>query len=335
MKMKYLNPIALLAAAFFTFNCAAAVPESKNYDQFINKMVKQHHFDKQQLQQLFKSVEIKQSILKAMSSPAEGLPWYKYRKIFLTDKRIQGGVTFWKEYEPVLSAVEQQTGVPAEIIIAIIGVETRYGGNTGSYRVIDALSTLGFAYPKRSKFFLSELEHFLILCRDQDMDPLKPTGSYAGAMGWPQFMPSSYRSYAADFEGDNKHDIWNNPADVIASVANYFVKHHWQPGQPVTFEVSVKGNDYKKAISKGLKPDISVRKLKTLNVQVPAQLSDQEQVRLLQFELEKGYQYWVGLTNFYVITRYNHSPLYAMAVYQLSQEILKNKPKPVQHKPAF
>ena len=190
------------------------------------------------LMSLFQSVEIKEDILKRISSPAEGLPWYKYRKIFMTEARINGGVKFWRENEPALTAVEKQTGVPAEIIIAIIGVETLYGQKTGNYRVIDALSTLAFAYPPRSKFFLSELENFLLLCRDEHINPLEPTGSYAGAMGMPQFMPSSFRTYAVDFDNDNHRDIWHNKSDVIASVANYFVKHQWQTGQAIAIPVS-------------------------------------------------------------------------------------------------
>ncbi|MCK5190946.1 MAG: lytic murein transglycosylase, partial [Methylococcales bacterium] len=204
-------------------NALAAIEETELFNGFVSNMVEKHQFDDAELKQLFQAVDIKGNIIKAMERPAEGMPWYKYRKIFMTDKRIKGGVKFWQENEVTLSEVESKTGVPAEIIVAIIGVETQYGGNTGHHRVIDALSTLGFAYPKRSKFFLSELENFLILCREEKMNPLEPTGSYAGAMGIPQFMPSSYRAYAADFENDKKRDIWNNPADAIASVANYFI----------------------------------------------------------------------------------------------------------------
>ena len=288
-------------------------------------MVEKHQFDDAELKQLFQSVEIKEKIIKTMERPAEGLPWYKYRKIFMTDKRIKGGVKFWQENEVALSEVEAETGVPAEIIVAIIGVETQYGENTGHHRVIDALSTLGFAYPKRSKFFLGELESFLILCREEKMNPLDPTGSYAGAMGIPQFMPSSYRAYAADFENDKKRDIWNNPADAIASVANYFIKHHWLKGGAVAFPVTTEGDAYQQALTKGLKPDLKWNELQALSVNSQQTLKQDESVKLLAYQQEEASDLWIGLHNFYVITRYNHSPLYAMAVYQLSTAIAEKR----------
>ena len=304
-----------------SFNALAAIEETELFNGFVNTMVEKHQFDDAALKQLFQSVEIKENIIKAMERPAEGLPWYKYRKIFMTDKRILGGVTFWQENEVALLEVESKTGVPAEIIVAIIGVETQYGGNTGHHRVIDALSTLGFAYPKRSQFFLGELESFLILCREEKMNPLEPTGSYAGAMGIPQFMPSSYRAYAADFENDKKRDIWNNPADAIASVANYFIKHNWQKGGDVAFPVTTEGDTYQQALTEGLKPDLKWLDLQALSVSSQQTLKQDEIVKLLSYQQEEQNDLWVGLHNFYVITRYNHSSLYAMAVYQLSQAV--------------
>ncbi|MDD1629019.1 MAG: lytic murein transglycosylase B [Methylococcaceae bacterium] len=293
-------------------------------------MVTTHQFDESELNELFQAVEIKEDILKKISSPAEGLPWYKYRKIFITEARINNGVKFWQENESALTAVEQLTGIPAEIIIAIIGVETSYGQKTGNYRVIDALSTLAFAYPPRSKFFLSELENFLLLCREEHINPLEPVGSYAGAMGMPQFMPSSFRAYAADFDNDSHRDIWHNKGDVIASVANYFVKHQWQAGQAIAIPVEATGENYKTALTKGLKPDLRLAELESLNLKISRSLPLNTKVKLLAFEQEPfgqkpGEELWAGLDNFYVITRYNHSPLYAMAVYQLSQSILNKK----------
>lgn len=310
---------------FFSTNVLASIEESEQFSQFVNKMVKEHQFNETELKQLFKSVEIKQNIIKTMTRPAEGLPWHKYRKIFMGDKRIKGGVKFWQENEAALTAVEEKYGVPAEIITAIIGVETLYGGNTGGHRVIDALSTLAFAYPKRSKFFTSELEHFLILCREEKMNPLEPKGSYAGAMGIPQFMPSSYRAYAADFENDEKRDIWSNNADAIASVANYFSKHHWKKGADVTFPVKAEGDAYQQVLSKKLKPEINWSELQALMVTAEHAIAADEKVKLLSYQQKKGNDLWVGLHNFYVITRYNHSRLYGMAVYQLSQAIVKER----------
>lgn len=303
----------------------AAIEAGKPLDAFVESMVSKHHFDEAELKRLFESVEIKDSILRAISAPAEAMPWYKYRKIFLTESRIKDGLRFWQDNEKVLSEVERQYGVPPEIITAIIGVETRYGTHTGSYRVIDALSTLAFAYPKRSRFFTSELEQFLILCRDERLNPLEPMGSYAGAMGIPQFMPSSYVTYAADFDLDDKRDIWHNNADVIASVANYFARHRWRQGEAIAFPVTAAGETYRQALTKGLQPDVTIAQLEQWQVDVPAQLLRDQKGKLLSFEQENGDELWLALHNFYVITRYNHSPLYAMAVYQLSQAIAERK----------
>ncbi len=317
--------LLIVWGVIISFNSTAAFKETKLFNSFVNKLVEKHQFDRAELESLFQSVDIKKSIIEAMERPAEGMPWYKYRKIFITDSRIKGGIKFWEQNEIILAKVESDYGVPAEIIVAVIGVETRYGGNTGHHRVIDALSTLAFNYPKRSKFFLRELESFLILCREEKMNPLEPTGSYAGAMGIPQFMPSSYRAYAADFENDKKRDIWNNPADAIASVANYFVKHKWRNNGSVIFPVIAEGKAYQQALTKGLKPDFTGTELEALSIYFHQPVLTDEKVKLLAFKQEEGHDLWVGLHNFYVITRYNHSPLYAMAVYQLSDAIYKAK----------
>lgn len=302
-------------------NSFAMVENTPAVEQFVAKMVTQHHFDVQQLRILLQAAEIKPDILKKISSPAEGIPWYKYQRIFLTEKRIDGGIKFWKQNASTLRTVSARYGVPEEIIIAIIGVETQYGENVGNHRVIDALTTLGFAYPKRSAFFLSELENFLLLCREEGIDPLLPVGSYAGAMGLPQFMPSSYRNFAVDFEQDNARNIWKNPADAIASVGNYFAKHHWQKGGTVFIPALALDDQYKSALTKDVLPDFTLADLQRLNIQVAELSKLTEKVKLLAFEQEQGEDLWLGLHNFYVITRYNRSPLYAMAVYQLAQAI--------------
>ncbi len=320
-----LSPFAF---SLLLISCATTSPikDTESVHTFIEQMATKHQFDEAELNDLFATVEIKQDILKRIASPSEGLPWYKYRKIFLTDARIDAGVQFWRDNEPALAAAEKQYGVPPEIIIAIIGVETLFGKNTGNHRVIDALSTLGFAYPPRSKFFLSELENFLLLCRDEHINPADPLGSYAGAMGMPQFMPSSFRSYAVDFDNDNRRDIWHDSSDVIASVANYFAKHHWQAGQPIAVPVTAKDSNYKSVLNKDLKPDLSVTELESLNLIISRQIPLDSKVKLLSFEQQQqGEELWAALDNFYVITRYNHSPLYAMAVYQLSLSILNKK----------
>jgi membrane-bound lytic murein transglycosylase B len=209
------------------------------------------------------------------------------------------------------------------MIVSIIGVETYYGRIAGSYRVIDALSTLAFDYPRRSEFFTKELKHFLILTRDQGMDPLLLKGSYAGAMGYGQFMPSSYRSYAIDFDGDEKADIWNNPVDAIGSVANYFKAHGWTEGDPVIVAANATAAIPEEMMSRGrnLKPRFSVAEFTAAGLEPTMQTDPEAEAIGIEFELADGMEYWLGLHNFYVITRYNHSAMYAMSVYQLSQRI--------------
>ena len=306
-------------------SCVTNLKSSETINAFIDQMVAKHKFERSELIELFENVEIKQDILKRIASPSEGMPWYKYRKIFLTEARILAGVQFWRDNESSLAAAERQYGVPPEIIIAIIGVETSFGKNTGNHRVIDALSTLAFAYPPRSNFFSSELENYLLLCRVEHIQPTAPLGSYAGAMGMPQFMPSSFRAYAVDFDNDNRRDIWHNNGDVIASIANYFAKHHWQAGQPVAVPVTARGENYKSVLNSDLKPNLRLAELESLNLIISRQLPLDSKVKLLSFEQAQGEELWAGLDNFYVITRYNHSPLYAMAVYQLSLSILNKK----------
>lgn len=313
--------LALAWAA--TAATVSSVAAADGQPAFIAEMARKHHFDAAALAQMFHQVERQPLILERIAKPAEAKPWHAYRKIFLTEARIQRGLAFWREHAQVLALVQDSYGVPAEIIIGILGVETGYGQNTGGFRVIDALSTLAFGYPKRAEFFRKELEEYLLLCREEKTDPLQPKGSYAGAMGLPQFMPSSFRHYAADFDGDQRRDIWNNPRDAIASVANYFVAHGWRRGEAVAAAAasSVQGEGYRQWLDKDLKPRHSLAQLQAAGVQVPAGWAPATPAKLLALEQEQGYDYWLGLHNFYVITRYNHSPLYAMAVYQLGQAV--------------
>lgn len=270
---------------------------------------------------LLDQAERKQSILDAISRPAEKTkPWYDYRKIFLTDKRAREGVAFAQQNAETLAKVSDQTGVPASVITAIIGVETFYGRITGSYRVIDALATLAFDYPKRSPFFTRELQNFLVLAYESGKDPLALKGSYAGAMGYGQFMPSSYRAYAVDYDGDGVADIWTNADDAIASVANYFLRHGWQPGAPVIVPANYDG-DSSEIFAGGLKPEKTVGELAEEGF-APRSATDISLVATpLRLEGSEGYEYWLCLENFYVITRYNHSAMYALSVWQLSLEI--------------
>jgi len=294
---------------------------TKKVRAFVDEMVSKHKFNKKKLNKLLSQGVLKTSIIDAMTRPAEGKPWHEYRNIFIKPARIKGGVKFWKENEATLKRAERKYGVPPEFIVAIIGVETRYGANTGSYRVIDSLMTLGFNYPKRSKFFRSELEQFLLLTREEKLDPLSLKGSYAGAMGKPQFISSSYRHYAVDFDNDGTRDLLGNTVDVIGSVANYFSRHHWVAGQAVVSKAKVKGSKYKKLVKKGLKPKTPLSQFSKYDVTFSDKISGKLKAALIELDGKKGKEYWVGLKNFYVITRYNRSPLYAMAVFQLSQEI--------------
>jgi len=294
---------------------------------FAQEMVEQHGFGQGELQPLFVSATKKQSILDAISRPAEKrLTWKEYRKIFLTKTRTTSGVAFWKDNEIILERAEAEFGIPAEIIVAIIGVETLYGKRKGSYRVIDALSTLAFDYPPRSKFFRGELKEFLLLAREQKQDPLVLTGSYAGAMGYGQFIPSSYRAYAIDYDKDGFADIWNNTEDAIGSVANYFKRHGWKKGELVVVRSRVQKKYDEMVVNKSLKPTNKVGELEALGFKSVTPLKAKgAPATAMRLEGEWGTEFWLGLHNFYVITRYNHSRLYAMAVWQLSQKIVEAK----------
>jgi membrane-bound lytic murein transglycosylase B len=315
-----LRKISLTCLCALLSSCATYVKDEPEYTGFIEQMRDAHHFDSSELAALFDDVKINQDILKKIASPSESLPWYKYRKIFLTKKRIADGVEFWRQHQATLRAVEAKYGVPPEIVVAIIGVETAYGKHTGNYPVIEALSTLAFAYPPRSGFFRSELSHFLLLCREERISPLNPTGSYAGAMGMPQFMPSSFIHYAVDFNDNKKRDIWNETDDVIASVGYYFTRHGWQKGQPVAIKLVKNVNKTTLSLSI-LKNPLRIDELESANLKKTTPLFSNPKAKILAFEQQDGEELWAALHNFYVITRYNKSPLYALAVYQLSLAI--------------
>lgn len=275
-------------------------------DTFINETAREYQLDVDKIRTILNQAQRQQSIIDAMNKPAEKvLEWYQYRPIFITEKRIKEGVEFWQKHADVLQQVSEQTEVPPHIIVAIIGVETYYGRIKGNHKVIDALYTLAFDYPKRSAFFSKELGHFLKLSADGHVNALEAKGSYAGAMGYGQFMPSSYRSYAVDYEQDGVIDLLNNPHDAIASVANYLARHGWQKDQPVVAEAS--------------QADEAIK----LNQLKPHLTNDQgEKYTLIGMKTdETNTDYWQGFHNFYVISRYNHSHMYVMAVYQLAEKI--------------
>jgi len=324
MRSIYLWCGMLTAMVFLT--AAAAEPASyrAGSERFTLEMVRKHGFDKGKLAALMRQADYSQVVMAAIRRPYEAKPWYKYRPIFLTGKRIQGGVAFWRENRELLERAQAVYGVPPQIITAIIGVETNYGGNLGRHRVIDALSTLGFSYPKRADFFRKELEEFLLLTREESIDALALRGSYAGAMGLPQFIPSSYRAYAVDFDGDGRRNL-KSTADAIGSVGNYFKQHGWKSGEPVAFATRVTSGAPKGIVPAGKKPvrpATSLDRLAAAGIVAGKHLPGSTQATLIRLDAPEP-EYWLGLENFYVITRYNHSNLYAMAVYQLSREIRK------------
>tara|TARA_R110002110_G_scaffold415809_1_gene656471 strand:- start:7102 stop:8103 length:1002 start_codon:yes stop_codon:yes gene_type:complete len=302
--------------------------ERPETNDFIQHMIKKHRFNETELTSWLKDAKIQPQIIQSMSKPAEGLPWYKYKNIFLKDSRIQAGVEFWKNNKDVLAAAHKKYGVPEEIIIAILGVETYYGKYAGKDRVIDSLVTLSFDYPPRSKFFKSELEQFLLLSREEKWDPTVIKGSYAGAMGQPQFISSSYRHYAVDFNKNGKRDLLNSIEDSIGSIANYFKRSGWQKNEPVVFPATVSGEAYKniKTSRSSPKPTYNLKEMEksgiTLKEGVPADKKlMKEKFALVSLEEKNETEHWLALQNFYVITRYNRSSLYAMAVHELSQSI--------------
>ena len=310
-------PMLLLFTASLSFAQGDA-----QVDEFIKHMVDTQGFEAAALRQVLGKARKRQDIIDRMNKPAEKtLNWSQYRNIFLKDKRIDQGVAFWQRNLDALQKAEAVYGVPPRYVVAIIGVETFYGRIAGKDRVLDALYTLAFHYPKRSKFFTAELEKFLILAREEQLDPSQPMGSYAGAMGLGQFMPSSFLAYAVDFDGDGKRDIWNNETDAIGSVANYFARHGWKKGKPVTARVTSVPADTDSYVKAGLKPKFRLGELRKSGLKLDAQLPDDLEMALIRLITDKGPEYWAGFQNFYVITRYNHSEMYAMAVYQLGERI--------------
>jgi len=295
-------------------------------DAFIHRMQRKHGFSPAQTAAILSRAQRRQSIINLMDrqaprrSTGPNGAWTRYRAKFLTDASISNGVQFWRRHESALARASAYYGVPSEYIVAIIGVETRYGGFVGKTSILDALATLSFAYPRRADYFTNELEEFLVMARDEGIDPTRPEGSFAGAMGLCQFMPSSFRDYAVDFTGDGHRDLWH-PEDAIGSVANYFKQHGWRAGQGVAVRANVAPGASVGLMKTGFDTRYGLGELAARGVVPAGSVSSVGEVSLLQLDAAGGYQYWVGLHNFYVITRYNHSSYYAMAVHQLAQAI--------------
>ncbi|MCH1917836.1 lytic murein transglycosylase B [Shewanella sp. A3A] len=321
MTKRLLAPLlmaSLLSPAVF----AAPSPEQLE-QQFIDSQ-SQQGFTREQVQQFLASAKYEPKVIEAITKPWEAKPWYKYYPIFLTDDRLQAGLAFWRQHEASIARAAEQYQVDPQIIVAIIGIETKYGKVMGNYPVKDALYTLGFYYPPRADFFRREFGKFMELAQHERLDVNNTLGSYAGAMGFGQFIPSSYLAYAVDFDGDGRRDLLNSPDDAIGSVANYFHRHGWQRGGLVALPLTANnppraaiwsGKPLDQTVNDILSPDVALAHSVDLDVSQPAML--------IALEQPEQQQYWLGLKNFYVITRYNRSPLYAMAVYQFSEQLRK------------
>ncbi len=285
--------------------------------EFIDEMVIKHNFNRSELESAFRHAKHLPVVIEAISRPSTVRPWLEYRASFVNRERIELGLKFWKKYSAALSRAENQYGIPQEIILAVIGVETVYGLDTGKFRALDALTTLAFDYPRRADFFRSELENYLLLARDQGFDLLSIRGSYAGALGVPQFMPSSYRNYAVDFSGDGKVDLLDQTEDAIGSVASYLKGYGWLSGEDVVLHVKVS----EEVCLGEIDMPRSVAAWNIAGVEVSGSVGQDVSARLIDFTMDEGKEFWLALNNFEVITRYNNSDFYAMSVYQLAEAV--------------
>lgn len=325
---------------------SAPVPQQDNVDefanflhwqevqQFIDRMVTEHGFERSQLERLFRDTRYSERTVKLVMPAPPGKPknWQAYRERFIDPVRIDAGVAFWNDHADALERAHQRYGVPPEIIVAIIGVETVYGRHTGNFRVVDVLATLGFDYPDvhnrdaRMRFFRGELENTLLYARESGIDPMSLLGSYAGAIGWPQFMPGSIRRWAVDFDGNGRVDLRNSPVDAIGSVANFLVQHGWKPGEPLVFPATVTTGEaapaWEQFIGQGLEAKFELEELKAAGVQ-PV-FPPPGDLRYGLVDLQNGVEpteYWLGANNFFAITKYNRSFFYAMSVIDLARSV--------------
>ena len=314
---------ALLAAAVQSAT-AEGFDEAVEIEPFVQSLAARHAVDAEYARQLLREAVVQQRVLDAITRPAEAKPWHQYRPIFLKPDRAERGVRFWRQHRALLDRAKAEFGVPADIVVAIIGVETFYGSRTGSLRVLDSLATLAFRYPRRSPFFTSELEHFLLLVEEEGLDPLSVKGSYAGAMGIPQFISSSYRNYAVDFDGDARRDLIASAGDAIGSVASYLERHGWRTDEAVAFPATVEPEARRALVEGGMKPHTALTDLDGVVIRGEWSALADRPGALIELEGAEGREHWVVLDNFYAITRYNHSKLYAMAVYQLAEWIRRD-----------
>jgi membrane-bound lytic murein transglycosylase B len=323
--MDWMTRIVCILLLFSAISLARGEEPHPGAEAFVERISAQHGLDPDEIRAVLAEAQYQQAIIDAITRPAEARPWYQYRPIFLTETRIAGGAEFWRANQALLEEVSARFGVPIEIIVAIVGVETNFGMNTGSYRVIDALATLGFYFPRRADFFASELGHFLSLAHEEQLPVYEVRGSYAGAMGIGQFIPSSYRAYAVDFDGSGRRDLWRSLPDALGSVANYLARHRWRAGEPIVLPVSAMPDDL--AVEFNMNLSHTLAELEALGIAFERNgLADDMPATLVELETSDGREHWIGLNNFHVITRYNRSPLYAMAVTQLAEAIREQAP---------
>jgi len=326
MKRTFLTcPLRTCAFAVGIVLAAPLMATHPGASEFARDVAAETGLDEAWILEVLAGAEYKQTIIDAITRPAESKPWHEYRRIFLDQARIESGVEFWRANRGLIEQVSEHYGVAAPFVLAITGVETRYGMVTGGYRVLDALVTLGFYYPRRAEFFAGELAEFFRLAREEELPLDQVKGSYAGAMGLGQFIPSSYRAYAVDFDESGSRDLWRSLPDALGSVANYLNVHGWISGQPTVLPVTDMANAPDRDFA--LKPTHTLAELEAMGIGFDrGALAPDTPATLIELEGENGPEYWVGLNNFYVITRYNRSPLYAMAVTQLAKEIANRAP---------
>ena len=328
MPKTVLQPL-LLALYLLAPSLTLAATEQPETAELVQELVAERGYDGDVLARLLATAERSQRVIDSLNRPAETVhTWKTYRPIFLKQNRIEAGVEYWRRHETTLQRAEAVYGVAPEMIVAIIGVETFYGRRPGNIRILDALYTQAYHYPRRYQFGRSQLKAFLQILMEEGMEPGMAVGSYAGAMGTPQFIPTSYLNFAVDFDQDGKRDIWNNDVDVIGSVANYFHRHQWQKDAAVAIPIAPLAEDspyYVAAAQRTARPEVTLAELKAAGVKLPDHLADDQKATVIHLKGADGNEFWLGLENFYTITRYNHSNLYAMAAYHLSQEIRELK----------
>ncbi|ABG40080.1 lytic murein transglycosylase B [Paraglaciecola sp. T6c] len=327
--------LALHLIVLAPISSAQSLPEAET--AFLDAIVTKHNLNRETVLQLLNQAEKDQAVIDAIKRPWEAKPWHLYYPIFLTEKRLQKGLEFYQAHGETLARAEKEYGVPAEMIVAILGIESFYGTYKGSYAALNALYTLGFHYPPRSSFFKKELAQLILLANEEEFDAKQLQSSYAGAMGWGQFIPSSYRHYAVDFDNDGVRDLLNNPVDAIGSIANYFKRNGWQRGDSIAFPVNVTPENAKPWLRKSLKYRETFAQLQQADISLDVEtakrvgvekaqdkwdgIAADSDAKLLDFAQASGHDYWLGLKNFYVITRYNHSKLYAMVAFQFSRQL--------------